>query len=45
MFFLNNAMHFEVFLAGTDVEPFPLVRDDAANPAALANPFRQNGNI
>ena len=45
MFFRNGAMHLEVFLPGANVKPFALVRDDAANLAALANPFRQNGNV
>src|SRR4051812_27054204 len=38
-------MNAEVFPPIANVEPFPLIQDDAADPAALPDPFRKNRNV
>ena len=35
----------EILAAGTDVEPFPGIKDQSPDLSALADPFRENGNV
>src|SRR3982751_3495465 len=41
----DTAVCAEILAPRTDIEPFAVVRDDAANFAAFSDPLRQNRNV
>ena len=44
IFSQDRAVHFEIFFARPDVEPFPVIHRNAADPSALIDPIPNDRN-